>query len=61
MPAVPLIGAGATLALALYAGIGEWRRKRRANLDSIGLVDWPTIQVFALIATAILVCVALNS
>ncbi len=54
MPTVPLIGAGATLALALYAGLGDRRRrKRRANLDSIGLVDWPTIQVLALIATAI--------
>lgn len=55
------IGAGATLALAIFAGFGDWRRKRRTNLDSISLVDWPSVQVIALIATAILASIALNS
>ena len=55
------IGAGAALALAIFAGLGDRRRKRRANLDSIGLVDWPSVQVIALIATAILVSIAMNS
>lgn len=55
------IGAGATLALAIFAGLGDRRRKRRANLDSVGLVDWPTVQVLALIATAILASIAVNS
>jgi hypothetical protein len=55
------IGAGAALALAIFAGLGDRRRKRRANLDSIGLVDWPTVQVLALIATAILASIAVNS
>ncbi|CUS43079.1 MAG: hypothetical protein V4610_25020 [Pseudomonadota bacterium] len=54
------IGAGGTLALAIAAGLGDRRRKRRINLDSIGVVDWPTVQVLALIATAILVSVAVN-
>ena len=55
------IGAGATLALAIVAGIGEARRKRRRNLDSVGLVDWPMVQVLALIATAILASLAWRS
>jgi hypothetical protein len=55
------IGAGGTLALAIVAGVGDRRRSRRANLDSIGLVDWPTVQVLALIVTAILASIAANS
>ncbi|MFA6117119.1 MAG: hypothetical protein WC729_24185 [Sphingomonas sp.] len=55
------IGAGGSLALAIVAGFRDRRRKRRANLDSIGLVDWPTVQVLALIAAAILASIAANS
>jgi hypothetical protein len=54
------ISAGATLALAVVAGVADWRRKRRTNLDSIGIMDWPQVQVLALIATAILASVAWN-
>lgn len=54
-------GAGVSLALAIFAGVGDWRRKRRANLDSIGIIDWPTVQVLALIAAAILASIAANS
>ena len=60
--AIPFwIGAGSSLALAIIAGFGDRRRKRRANLDSVGLVDWPTVQVLALIAAAILASIAANS
>ena len=60
--AIPFwIGAGGSLALAIVAGFGDRRRKRRANLDSVGLVDWPTVQVLALIAAAILASIAANS
>lgn len=51
-------GAGVSLALAIFAGVGDWRRKRRANLDSIGIIDWPTVQVLALITAAILASIA---
>jgi len=54
-------GAGGALVLAVVAGVNEWRRKRRANLDSIGLVDWPGVQVLALVAAAILASIAWNS
>jgi hypothetical protein len=53
-------GAGAMLALAVLAGIGDWRRRRRRDLDRIGIVDWPTLQVVALMAAAILASVAFN-
>jgi hypothetical protein len=60
--AIPFwIGAGASLAMAIVAGLGDYRRKRRVNLDSIGVIDWPTVQVLALIAAAILASIAANS
>ena len=55
------IGAGSSLVLAVIAGLRDRRRKRRDNLDSIGLVDWPTVQVLSLIAAAILASIAANS
>jgi hypothetical protein len=54
------ISAGAMLALAVLAGIGDWRRRRRRDLDRIGIVDWRTLQVIALMAAAILASVAFN-
>ncbi|MEO9129645.1 MAG: hypothetical protein ABI240_00400 [Sphingomonas sp.] len=61
MPVEFWTGAGASLALALFAGFRERQRKRRVNLDKIGLIDWPAVQVLALIATAILVSIAYKS
>ncbi|MEG3087113.1 hypothetical protein [Sphingomonas sp. PB4P5] len=46
--------------MAIAAGVGDWRRKRRADLDRVGLVDWPTLQMLALIAGAICVIIALH-
>ena len=54
-------GAGASLALAILAGFQDWRRKRRADLDKVGIIDWPAVQVIALIATGILASIAYNS
>ena len=60
--AIPFwIGAGASLTVAVAAGLGDHRRKRRTNLDSISVIDWPTVQVLALIAAAILASIAANS
>ena len=55
------IGAGVAGLFAVGAGVGDWRRRRRRDLDRIGWVDWPTVQVLAAIALAVLVSVALNS
>jgi len=54
-------GAGAALALAVIAGFRDRQRKRRTDLDKVGIVDWPAVQVLALIGAAILVSIAYNS
>ena len=54
-------GAAASLALAIFAGFRDWRRKRRVDLDKVGIVDWPTVQILALFAAAILASIAYNS
>ena len=48
------------MCVAIGAGLGDWRRKRRADLDRVGLVDWPTLQILALIAGAVCVIIALH-
>ncbi|QNQ07846.1 hypothetical protein [Sphingomonas alpina] len=60
-PAAPFWGAAIVAVLvALFAGLGDRRRKRRANLDRVSLLDWPTLQMFALIAAAIFIILALH-
>lgn len=46
--------------LAVFAGIADWRRKRRDDLDRVGMIYWPTVQVLALIAAVILGVIAFN-
>ena len=53
-------GVGIALALAIGAGIADWRRHRRANLDAIGMLDWRTMQMLALIAAAMCGAVAIK-
>lgn len=48
-----LIAGAAAFVVAVVAGFGERRRKRRVDLDRVGWVDWPTVQMAALIAVAI--------
>ncbi len=52
-----LWGAGAAAALALLAVAADWARQRRRNLDSVGWVPWPLVQVLALFAALALVLV----
>ena len=43
--------AGAALAIAVLAGIADWRRvHRRRAIDNVGWVPWRSIQVTALFA-----------
>ena len=51
---------GAAVLVALVAGIGERKRKRRINMDRIGLVPWPLVQVLAILTALILASVAIN-
>ena len=46
---------GGLVVVAVVAGLGERRRRRRRDPDSVGWVDWPTVQMLALIALAVTV------
>lgn len=53
-------GAAAALGLAVASGWAEHRRRRRRDLDKVGLIPWPLVQVLAMLTAVILVSVALN-
>lgn len=53
-------GAGAALALAILAGWRERARQRRSDLDAVGLIPWPTVQLCALVALLISLGLALR-
>ena len=52
---------GGLASLAVVAGLGERRRRRRHDPDSVGWVDWQTVQMLALIALAVTVGLALRT
>lgn len=49
---------GAAVATAVAAGIADWRRERRSDLDDPGWVPWRGIQVASLFAAAVLAMLA---
>jgi amino acid transporter len=49
-----------TLAVALLAGIADWRHRRRDDLDRVAWFDWRSVQVFALIAAIVAFSLAMN-
>lgn len=53
-------GAVIALLVAAISGIGEWRQRRRRDLDAVGFVPWTTIQMIALLAAVVLGSLALN-
>lgn len=53
--------AGAAVGVAVLAGWRDHRRRRRANPDAVGWVDWTLVQVIALIVAAIAGWVALKA
>lgn len=46
--------AAIAVAVAIFAGWRDHRRRRRADLDAVGWIDWALVQVAALIALAVL-------
>jgi hypothetical protein len=48
------VGAGAAVLLAITAGLGDRRRRLRQDLDRVGVVDWRTVQMAALLAAMIM-------
>jgi hypothetical protein len=51
-------GAGLALGIAVAAGIAEWRRTRRRELDDAGWVPWRGVQVAAMFSAAALIILA---
>ena len=54
------VAVGLALVVALFAGIADWRHRRRDDLDRVAWFDWRSIQIFALIAAIVAFSVAVN-
>lgn len=54
------IVAAIALALAILAALADRRRQRRRNLDRVGWVPWPVIQILTMIAAAVAAAFALR-
>lgn len=54
------LGAAGAAVIAIIAGLGEHRRRKRKRMDDVGFVPWQFIQVMAMLITVILASVALN-
>jgi hypothetical protein len=54
------VGAAAAIGVAVASALGEHRRRNRRDLDRVGLVPWPLIQLLAMLAAVICASVALN-
>ncbi len=52
------VGAGLAAA-AVGAEVAARRRRRRADLDRVGWVDWPTVQMLAMLGAAFAAALAM--
>jgi hypothetical protein len=52
--------AGGAAALALAAGLADWARNRRRNLDRVGFMPWQLISILSFFAALGLCGLALN-
>ena len=53
--------AGASMATVLRAGLADWLRSRRRNLDKPGWMPWPLVQVLGIIAAVLFAALALKA
>jgi hypothetical protein len=54
------LAGGIALAIALFAGLADWRRLRRKRIDDYGWVPWRGIQVTAMFAAIIALILAMK-
>ena len=54
------IAAGLSVVVAVFSGWADYRRRRRTDLDRVGLVDWRTVQIAAIATALITVSLAAN-
>ena len=54
-------GVGAALGGAAFAGLAEWRRARRRELDDPGWMPWRGLQVATVFAAVALAILAMRS
>lgn len=54
------LAGGIALAIALLAGLAEWRRLRRKRIDDYGWMPWRGIQVAATFAAVAILIIALK-
>jgi uncharacterized membrane protein len=52
---------GGLALLAVIAGLGDWRRRKRRDFDAVGWVPWQLVQILSLILAAGLATLALHS
>jgi len=60
MPALMWGLAGAGVGMAVLSGWADHCRRRRADLDRVGLIDWPTVQLASIAVAIIAVSLALS-
>ena len=54
------LAGGIALAIAVFAGIADWRRLRRQRIDDYGWMPWRGIQVAAMFATIVFLILAIK-
>ena len=55
------VAAGSAAAVALLAGLAEWARGRRRNLDRVGWVPWTFVQITAFFAATLFLILAVKA
>lgn len=53
--------AGAAVLVAIASGLAEHRRRRRRDLERVGVMPWMAIQMAALFAALVLASLALHA